>query len=93
MRFVLLRNHAWKSSSRQQGMNLPMSRLPTGRQGQSFIEFALMIILVGIVVLSILLIMGDDLRTLINDLLQTWFPEEGTGLEINSALAILLGLL
>ena len=51
-----------------------------------------MIILVGIVVLSILLIMGDDLRTLINDLLQTWFPEEGTGLEINSALAILLGL-
>jgi Flp pilus assembly pilin Flp len=51
-----------------------MSRLPSNRSGQSFIEFALIIILFAIVLLSILLILGDDLRTFINDLLQTWFP-------------------
>ena len=77
------------TKSGQYGVDLFMSRLPTGRQGQSFIEFALMIILVGIVVLSILLIMGDDLRTLINDLLQTWFPEEGAGLQVDLVTAIL----
>lgn len=53
-----------------------MSRLPSSRSGQSFIEYALMIILVAIVILSILLILGDDLRTFINDLLQTWFPPQ-----------------
>ena len=53
-----------------------MSRLPSNRTGQSFLEFALMIILVAIVLLAILLIWGNDLRTLINDLLQTWFPEQ-----------------
>ena len=53
-----------------------MSRLPSNRSGQSFIEFALIIILLAIVFLSILLILGDDLRTFINDLLQTWFPEQ-----------------
>ncbi len=53
-----------------------MSRLPSNRTGQSFLEFALMIILVAIVILAVLLIWGNDLRTLINDLLQTWFPEQ-----------------
>ena len=53
-----------------------MSRLPSNRTGHSFLEFALMIILVAIVLLAILLIWGNDLRTLINDLLQTWFPEQ-----------------
>ncbi len=53
-----------------------MSRLPSNRTGQSFLEFALMIILVAVVLLAILLIWGNDLRTLINDLLQTWFPEQ-----------------
>ncbi len=57
-----------------------MSRLPSNRAGQSFLEFALMIILVAIVLLAILLIWGNDLRTLINDLLQTWFPEQATTL-------------
>ena len=52
-----------------------MSRLPSDRAGQSFVEFALIIILLAIVMLSILLILGDDLRTFINDLLQTWFPQ------------------
>jgi hypothetical protein len=51
-----------------------MSRLPSNRSGQSFIEFALIIILFAIVLLSILLILGDDLRTFINDLFQAWFP-------------------
>ncbi|MEZ4870121.1 MAG: hypothetical protein R3C14_52820 [Caldilineaceae bacterium] len=51
-----------------------MSRLPSNRGGQSFIEYALMIILLAIVLLSILLILGDDLRTFVNDLLRTWFP-------------------
>ena len=51
-----------------------MSRMPSNRSGQSFIEYALMIILVAIVLLSILLILVDDLSTFINDLLLTWFP-------------------
>lgn len=51
-----------------------MARTPSNRGGQSFIEYALMIILVAIVLLSILLILGDDLRTFINDLLLGWFP-------------------
>jgi Flp pilus assembly pilin Flp len=54
----------------------PMSRLPSNRSGQSFVEYALLIILFAIVLLSILLILGDDLRTFINDLLQTWFPTQ-----------------
>jgi Flp pilus assembly pilin Flp len=53
-----------------------MSRLPSNRRGQSFIEYVLIIILFAIVLLSILLILGDDLRTFINDLLQTWFPAQ-----------------
>lgn len=51
-----------------------MTRIPPDRGGQGFIEYALMIILIAIVVLSILLIVGDDLRTFINDLLLRWFP-------------------
>lgn len=53
-----------------------MSRLPSNRRGQSFIEYALMIILFAIVMLSILLILGDDLRTFINDLLRESFPAQ-----------------
>jgi flagellar biosynthesis protein FlhB len=51
-----------------------MSRLPSNRSAHSFVELALIIVLLTIVMLSILLILGDDLRTFINDLLQTWFP-------------------
>jgi Flp pilus assembly pilin Flp len=51
-----------------------MSRLPSNRSGQTFVEYALIIILLAIVLLAILLILGDDLRTFINDLLLTWFP-------------------
>ena len=56
-----------------------MSRMPSNRGGQSFVEYALLIILLAIVLLSILLILGDDLRTFINDLLQTWFPAQSLG--------------
>jgi Flp pilus assembly pilin Flp len=51
-----------------------MSRMPSNRGGQGFVEYAIIIILFAIVLLSILLILGDDLRTFINDLLLTWFP-------------------
>ncbi len=49
-------------------------RSSPGRGGQSFVEYAIILILVSIVLLSILLILGNDLRTLINDVLQRWFP-------------------
>lgn len=42
--------------------------------GQSFVEYALILILIAIVVSAILLIMGDEIRTFVNDLLQAWFP-------------------
>lgn len=53
-----------------------MSRMPSNRSGQSFIEYALIIILFAIVLLSILLIVGDDLRVLINDLFQRFSPSQ-----------------
>ena len=65
---------ALQSSYGRKGVMPVMSRLPSNRSGQSFIEFALIIILFAIVLLSILLILGDDLRTFINDLLLAWFP-------------------
>jgi Flp pilus assembly pilin Flp len=42
--------------------------------GQSFIELALILMLIAIVVLAIFLIMGDEIRNFVNDLLQAWFP-------------------
>ena len=56
-----------------------MSRARRTRSGQSFVEFALIIILLAVVLLAILLILGDDLRTFINDLMQTWFPSQELG--------------
>ena len=53
---------------------MSMFRPSSGRGGQSFVEYALLLILVSIVLLSILLILGNDLRSFINDLLQRWFP-------------------
>lgn len=43
--------------------------------GQGIIEFALILLLIAIVVLAILLILGDDLRAFIFDLLNAWFPK------------------
>lgn len=42
--------------------------------GQSFVEYALILILIAIVILAIFLIMGDEIRTFVNDLVQAWFP-------------------
>ncbi|MBW7883280.1 MAG: hypothetical protein H3C34_11710 [Caldilineaceae bacterium] len=49
-----------------------MSRLPSSRSGESFMEFALMIILLAIVMLSILLIVGDNIREFFNDIGIRW---------------------
>jgi len=48
---------------------------PSPDNGQGLIEFALILLLIAIVVLAILLILGDDLRAFIFDLLNTWFPQ------------------
>jgi Flp pilus assembly pilin Flp len=53
-----------------------MGRYGTREAGQSFVEFAVILILVAIVILAILLILGDDLRLFVNDLLQAWFPPQ-----------------
>jgi len=45
-----------------------MSRLPSHRSGENFIEFALIVILLAIVMLSILLIVGDSVREFFNDI-------------------------
>ena len=56
-----------------------MSQYPrhssNGGSGQGIIEFALILLLIAIVVLAILLILGDDLRAFVFDLLNTWFPQ------------------
>ena len=54
--------------------------MPSNRSGQSFIEYAIIIILFAIVLLSILLIVGDDLRVLINDLFQRFSPSQTSSL-------------
>lgn len=54
-----------------------MKGRPGNDAGQSFVEYALILILIAIVVLAIFLIMGDEIRTFVNDLLQTWFPAAG----------------
>ena len=56
-----------------------MSRLRPHRQTQSFLELMLMIILITIVALSILLIMGADIRLFVSDLLSGWFPQNLDG--------------
>jgi Flp pilus assembly pilin Flp len=48
----------------------------TSQRGQSVIEYALILLLIAIIILAILLILGDDLRAFVFDLLQTWFPEQ-----------------
>lgn len=56
-----------------------MSRLPSNRTGESFIEFALIIILLAIVMLSILLIVGDSIRVFFNDIGIRWSLFGGQG--------------
>lgn len=54
---------------------MPQRLQPSHDSGQGLIEFALILLLIAIVVLAILLILGDDLRAFIFDLLNTWFPQ------------------
>ncbi len=51
------------------------NRPNSSNSGQGIIEFALILLLIAIVVLAILLILGDDLRAFVFDLLNTWFPQ------------------
>jgi Flp pilus assembly pilin Flp len=46
--------------------------MPSSRSGENFIEFALIIILLAIVMLSILLIVGDSIREFANDFGLRW---------------------
>jgi Flp pilus assembly pilin Flp len=46
--------------------------MPSNRSGENFIEFALIIILLAIVMLSILLIVGDSIRVFMNDIGIRW---------------------
>ena len=50
-----------------------MQNRPSNENGQSFIEYALILLLIAIIVLAIFLIMGDEIRNFVNDLLQAWF--------------------
>lgn len=43
-------------------------------RGQSFVEFALILTLIAIVILAILLIMGDDIRAWVVTVWQSFFP-------------------
>ena len=49
-----------------------MARYPSNRGSESFMEFALMIILLAIVMLAILLIVGDSVREFFNDIGIRW---------------------
>lgn len=57
-----------------------MSRYPSDRGSESFMEFALMIILLAIVMLAILLIVGDSVREFFNDIGIRWSLFGGQGL-------------
>jgi len=61
-----------------------MSKYPSNRGSESFMEFALMIILLAIVMLAILLIVGDSVREFFNDIGIRWslFGREGILLPI-----------
>lgn len=51
-----------------------MDLIPSNEDGQSFVEYALILLLIAIVVLAIFLIMGDEIRNFVNGVLQSWFP-------------------
>ncbi len=42
--------------------------------GQSFLEYAIMFVLIAIIIVALMLIVGDEIRVFVRDLLQTWFP-------------------
>lgn len=54
----------------------PLAAPGRRESGQSFAEFALILILIAVVALAILLIMGDDLRVWIITAWQSIFPAQ-----------------
>lgn len=70
--WVRLQDAGTVTGENQQGQI--MHHKPSPENGQSFIEYALILLLIAIVVLAIFLIMGDEIRNFVNDALQTWFP-------------------
>lgn len=54
------------------GVCIDMAKYPSNRGSESFMEFALMIILLAIVMLAILLIVGDSIREFFNDIGIRW---------------------
>lgn len=69
--WIRLKDTTAPSSDTLQGQTMPDK--PSGEDGQSFIEYALILLLIAIIVLAIFLIMGDEIRNFVNDLLQAWF--------------------
>ena len=59
-----------------------MSRAPSNRNSENFIEFSLIIILLAIVMLSILLIVGDNIREFFNDVGIRWSLFGAPGLRL-----------
>lgn len=57
-----------------------MAKYPSNRGSESFMEFALMLILLTIVMLAILLIVGDNVREFFNDIGIRWSLIGGEGL-------------
>ncbi len=66
-----------------------MSKSPSNRNSENFVEFALIIILLAIVMLSILLIVGDNIRELFNDIGIRWslFGHDRSAVALRTALA------
>lgn len=69
--WIRLQDTTAPSGETQQGQTMPEK--PSYEDGQSFIEYALILLLIAIIVLAIFLIMGDEIRNFVNDLLQAWF--------------------
>ena len=69
--WIRLQDTVTSSGETYQGQN--MQAKTSDENGQSFIEYALILMLIAIIVLAIFLIMGDEIRNFVNDLLQAWF--------------------
>jgi hypothetical protein len=61
-----------KRTEKEGGVFIDMAKYPSNRGSESFMEFALMIILLAIVMLAILLIVGDSVREFFNDIGIRW---------------------
>ncbi len=69
--WIRLQDTAASSGDIHQGQVMQLKN--SSEDGQSFIEYALILLLIAIIVLAIFLIMGDEIRNFVNDVLQAWF--------------------